>query len=220
VSAVKALGTKLRTVSLNPVLAKEVRERVRSPRAVVILAIYLLLMGGVLYLTYRMGQFMLAQRGFFPSSPLAVPSLGRMMFESLVLLLLTLVAFIAPGISAGSIASERERRTLSLLQVTLLKPRSIVVGKVSASLGFVLLLIFATVPLFAIPLVLGGMSAAAVFRGFVMVLVICLFISSLAIYASSVHRRTQFAVVSAYALVFAYFVGTLLAMGAEAAMRA
>lgn len=212
--------SRLRLPELNPVLAKEVRERVRSPKATVILVLYLLVMGGVLYLSYRFGQTAM-QRGFLfsPYSQLAVPSLGRLMFELLVLLLLILVAFIAPAISAGAIASERERRTLSLLQMTLLRPISIVFGKVSASISFILLLVLATIPLFTIPLVLGGMNTAAILKGFIMILAISLFVAAMGTWASSVHRRTQFAAVSAYALVFFYFAGTFLAWGAEATIR-
>jgi hypothetical protein len=141
------------------------------------------------------------------------------MFEWLLFFLLLFVAFIAPGIAAGSIVVERERRTLHPLQVTLLSPRSIVLGKLGASLSFVTLLVLATAPLFAVPLVLGGVSPGQVARGLVVVLALEIALASMAIYMSAIAKRIQFAVVAAYGLALLLMLGSVVLIGAELLWR-
>lgn len=202
---------------LNPVLGREIKERMRSRRAVVMLIAFLGLLALILYLTYRAGLLMLNDR----FSPLAgtTASLGRLMFEWLLFFLIMFVAFIAPGVAAGSIVGERERRTLHPLQVTLLSPRSIVVGKLGASMAYVTLLVLATAPLFAVPLVLGGVSPWQVMRGFVVILALEVALASLATLMSAVAKRVQFAIVAAYGLALLLLAGTGILLGAELLWR-
>jgi ABC-2 type transport system permease protein len=202
---------------LNPVLARELKERMRSRRAVIILVAFLSLLAIILMLTYQGGLMMMRDR-FGPLSG-NTASLGRLMFEWLLFFLVLFVAFIAPGIAAGSIVVERERRTLHPLQVTLLSPRSIVFGKLGASLSFVTLLVLATAPLFAVPLVLGGVSPWQVARGLVVVLSLEIALASMALYMSALAKRIQFAVVAAYGLALLLMLGTVVLVGAEVLWR-
>ncbi|MDP9069333.1 MAG: ABC transporter permease subunit [Actinomycetota bacterium] len=202
---------------INPVLGREIKERMRSRRAVVMLIAFLTLLAVILYLTYRGGLMMMDDR----FSPFAgnTASLGRVMFEWLLFFLVMFVAFIAPGVAAGSIVGERERQTLHPLQVTLLTPRSIVLGKLGASMAYVTLLVVATAPLFAVPLVLGGVSPWQVLRGFVVILALEIALASMAIYMSAVAKRVQFAIVAAYGLALLLLVGTVVIFGAEVLWR-
>ena len=198
---------------INPVLGREIKERMRSRRAMLMLIAFLGVLAVILYLTYRGGLMMLTDR----FSPMAgnTASLGRLMFEWLLFFLVMFVSFMAPGVAAGSIVGERERRTLHPLQVTLLSPRSIVMGKLGASIAFVTLLVLATAPLFAVPLVLGGVSPWEVLRGMVVILALELALASLATFMSAVARRIQFAIVAAYGLALLLLVGTVILLGAE-----
>ncbi|HJR46407.1 MAG TPA: ABC transporter permease subunit [Actinomycetota bacterium] len=198
---------------INPVLGREIKERMRSRRAMLMVIAFLGLLAVILYLTYRGGIMMLSDR----FSPMAgnTASLGRLMFEWLLFFLVMFVAFMAPGVAAGSIVGERERRTLHPLQVTLLSPRSIVLGKLGASIAFVTLLVLATAPLFAVPLVLGGVSPWEVMRGFIVILALELALASLATFMSAVAKRIQFAIVAAYGLAVLLLVGTVVLLGAE-----
>ena len=202
---------------LNPVLGREIKERMRSRRAIVMLIAFLGLLAVILYLTYRGGLLMLNDR----FSPLAgnSASLGRLMFEWLLFFLVMFVSFMAPGIAAGSIVGERERRTLHPLQVTLLTPRNIVLGKLGASTAFVTFLVLATAPLFAVPLVLGGVTPWQVIRGFIVILALELALASMATYMSAVAKRVQFAIVAAYGLALLLLIGTVVMFGAEMLWR-
>ncbi|MGH9266572.1 MAG: ABC transporter permease [Acidimicrobiales bacterium] len=204
---------------LNPVLGREIKERMRSARAVAILMGYLGLLAGILYLAYRGGLLFVRNMGVEGGGAFGSAALGRTMFEWLLFFLLVFVSFIAPGIAAGAVVGERERRTLHLLQLTLLKPRSIVLGKLGASMAFLVLLVLATAPLFAVPLVLGGVTPWQVLRGFLVVVALMAFLAASGTYLSSVARRTQFATVISYALTFVVLVGTLFLYGAESIYR-
>lgn len=200
---------------LNPLLTKEAKERVRSPRAVVILAIYLVIMSFVMYTTYFFGRESIAYSLGARFTQFAAPILGRNIFEVLVIALLVLVALIGPAIAAGSIVSEREKRTFQLVQITLMRPLSIALGKVWASLAFLFLLILVTAPLFTIPLVLGGVGITEVLRGLVVITSVAALLCCVGVYFSSVARKGQFAVIAASGLTMLYFFGTLIVWGFE-----
>ena len=203
----------------NPVLERELKERMRSRRASIILVIYLALLAAILYVSYRGGLVFMRESLAFGSEIFSAATLGRLMYDWLLFFVVLFIAFVAPGISAGAIVSERERQTLHLLQVTMLRGPSIVLGKLGASLSFVALLVVATAPLFVVPLLLGGVTPWQVVRSFVVMGALMLALASMGLYMSSVARRVQFATVAAYALAFFLVVGTLILFGVEQIWR-
>src|SRR6185295_9683946 len=106
----------------------------------------LLLSGGVLGFLYlvRLGM------GVIP------PTLGSQLFSSLALGAVLLLAFITPALTAGAVSGERERRTLDLLLVTRASPLGLVLGKLAGSLLYVLFLLLAALPAFALVYLYGG----------------------------------------------------------------
>lgn len=197
---------------LNPVLARELRQRMRGPRAAIVLTVYLLLLVAVLQLMYAGINRAV---GSSSPNPELVVVIGRSVFQTLLFFVLLLVCFIVPGVSAGAIAGERERQTLLPLQITLLSPRSILVGKLLASLAFVSLLVVATLPLVGVSFLLGGVEPLEVVKATVMVLVVAAALAALSIACSTAMRRTQGATVVSYALVLALVLGTFMVFGAQ-----
>jgi ABC-type transport system involved in multi-copper enzyme maturation permease subunit len=181
--------------------------------------VYLGLLAAILYISYRGGLIVIRESLLFGGEIFSAATLGRLMYDWLLFFVVLFVAFVAPGISAGAIVSERERQTLHLLQVTMLRGPSIVLGKLGASLSFVTLLVVATAPLFVVPLVLGGVTPGQVVRSFVVMGALMLALASMGLYMSSVARRVQFATVAAYALAFFLVVGTLILFGVEQIWR-
>lgn len=195
---------------LNPVLARELKERMRRRRSGVVLTAYLLLLGGAMWLLY-LG----ASSGTDGPSVLRLASLGRAAFQTLLFAMLILVCFIVPGLAAGGIAGERERQTLLPMQVTLLRPRSILLGKLGASLAFVTYLVVAALPFMGVTFLLGGVEPGEVVRGVAMVLVVAAMLASLALTCSTLMRRVQGATVMSYALVALLMGGPFVAFGAQ-----
>src|SRR5204863_7585507 len=83
---------------------------------------------------------------------------GSLIFSMFSVVQLVLVMFFAPLSAAGQIAQEKDRQTLILLLMTDLRDRELVVGKLLASLLPVGMLLAAAAPVFALILVLGGVS--------------------------------------------------------------
>ncbi|MGD9857150.1 MAG: ABC transporter permease, partial [Planctomycetaceae bacterium] len=86
----------------------------------------------------------------------SVARFGAFVFQVFSLVQLSLVMAFSLLAAAGSVAQEKDRRTLVLLLMTDLRDRELVGGKLLASLLSVLVLIAASVPVFFIVSMLGG----------------------------------------------------------------
>lgn len=193
--------------AVNPVLARELTERLRGPRAMVVLSIYVAVVGGILVVVYRADS---SSGGPFESSSVTqLAGLGQMLFESTLVVMMLLVLFLMPGLTAGTIAGERERQTLLPLQVTLLRPISIVVGKVLASLAFALLLVVATLPLLTLSYMIGGVRPIEVLQGLGVVVFTAFTVAALSVACSAWTSRVQTATVVAYGVVVLLLVATI-----------
>lgn len=206
-----------RHAPLNPVLARELRIRLRGGRAWILLTAYLLLLGVICFLVYEAesGGPTSPARGpfgevFGPPSPTEFATIGRSVFEWLLFFMLLLILFLVPGLSAGALAGERERQTLVPLQVTLLRPWQVVVGKIGASFAFLALLVVATAPLLSIAYLIGGVTIATVLQGLGLVLFTGLALTCITVFCSAVFRRVQAATVAAYSLMLLLTLGSFL----------
>ncbi|HEX9765538.1 MAG TPA: ABC transporter permease subunit [Nitriliruptorales bacterium] len=213
--------TRLRRAFANPVLQRELLERWRGRRAFVVITIYVGLLAGIMRLLWWMGNSVLEQSMRFGGFDqiAAGPALGRFMFENLLAFVLLLVLFVAPGYAAAQISGERERKTLGLLQITLVRPWQIVAGKLGSSIAWLLLLVVTSLPFAATAFLLGGVTLPDMIRGYAMVLLLAIAIAGIAIGISSLTRRTTAAVVMTYGVVLALVIGTLLGAAVEAVFR-
>jgi ABC-type transport system involved in multi-copper enzyme maturation permease subunit len=191
---------------MNPVLRREMVERMRGGRTFVVLTLYLALLSSVVFFAYQVGRE--------NDDPTQAALLGRGIFEWLVFFMLLLVLFIAPGTAASAIAGERERQTLVPLQVTLLSPQRILLGKIYAAVAFLLLLIVATMPLLSVSYLIGGVTMGEVLGGVGAVLFVGLAVGCLSAAISTFTRRVQGATVFSYGMVLLLLLGTIAAYGA------
>ena len=91
---------------------------------------------------------------------------GTVLFQILAVLQLALVIFFAALAAAGNVTQEKDRRTLILLLLTRMSNAELVLGKLSASLLGVFLLLAAAVPVFMMTTLFGGVSFQQVARVF------------------------------------------------------
>jgi|GEM_PF-1452701 len=201
---------------LNPVLARELKQRMRGRLTWLVVTGYLAVLALILRVVYLGASNSLSDSGF--ADPTVSASVGRSIFHWLLFFMLMLVCFIVPGLTASAISGERERQTLVSLQVTLLRPRSIVLGKVLSSLAFTALLVTASLPLLSVPFLVGGVSVVEVVKGVAMILLTAVVLACLAVACSALLRRTQAATVIAYGLTAALTVGTFIVYGGQRAM--
>ncbi len=192
-----SLRTDLRAFRMNPLMLKELRERMRGARAFVVLSVYLALMSGFAILVY------LIERNNSPITLTSVTGeLGRRLFGGIVGLQLLLILFIAPAFTAGAISNERERKTYDLLHITLLPKPSFIIGKLQSALSYIFLLLLAAIPLQSIAFLFGGVTEVEVAIAFIILMVMAVAFGTVGLYFSTTVERTVTASVRAYALAF------------------
>jgi ABC-type Na+ efflux pump permease subunit len=89
---------------------------------------------------------------------------GAMLFQLLAPVQLALALFASALLAAGSIAAEKDRRTLDLLLLTNLSSAQFVLGKLFGSLLLVWTLLAGALPLFVFALLFGGVAGDQLFR--------------------------------------------------------
>ena len=190
-----SLRADLRAFRMNPLMLKELRERMRGARAFVVLSVYLALMSGFAILVY------LIERNNSPITLTSVTGeLGRRLFGGIVGLQLLLILFIAPAFTAGAISNERERKTYDLLHITLLPKPSFIIGKLQSALSYIFLLLLAAIPLQSIAFLFGGVTEVEVAIAFIILMVMAIAFGTVGLYFSTTVERTVTASVRAYAL--------------------
>ena len=204
-------------MNLNPVTMREIRERFQRQRAVMFLTLWIVLVIGIGYLIYLAARAWAGQAGFFGGiSPMLISSsLGQIMFELVSLLLLTAMLLVVPGIAALSIVGERERLTLPLLQVSQLKPRQIVLGKLGSSLAYQLLLLVSVAPIMLVPILFGGVRILDVLVAVAVIAVTSVLVGSVSVWVSARAKSTRGAVAGAYLWTFTIAAVTALALIGE-----
>lgn len=178
-------------LGLRGLLAKELRSRSRGLRPL------LLLTGYLAALTLGIGGFLalISQADSIP------PAIGVYLFSALSVGAVLLLAFITPALTAGAISGERERRTLDLLLVTRASALGLVSGKLLASLFYILFLLVASLPAFALVYLFGGVPLRYLGMTMAVAAVTALAHAALGLLLSALLRRTIFASVVAYLLV-------------------
>jgi ABC-type transport system involved in multi-copper enzyme maturation permease subunit len=201
---------------MNPVLAREVRQRFRRGRSATLFTVWLLVIASLAYLIYLAGRAAAQQFGGFGVGALASNgALGRTMFELITSVLLTAVLFIVPGVMALSIVGERDRLTLKLIQVSQLRPWQIVIGKLLSGLAYVLILLVAAAPILVLPLLIGGVRFSDALTAFGMVVLVAVVIGSTSLWVSTRAKSARGAVAGAYLWSFFLAVGTLILLVGE-----
>ncbi|MDO3408655.1 ABC transporter permease [Saccharibacillus sp. CPCC 101409] len=189
---------------INPVLDKEFRLRMRTPRSFIALLAYVLVLGllaiGFIYVAMDFGSQQTGMR-FDPTT-------SRMLFYVLSIAQLVLIAFMTPALTAGVISGEREKQTLNILLTTQQSSSAIVLSKLVSSLAFMALIVLATLPVYSIVFLYGGISPSQLVRVFLFYLFTMLLLGALGIMCSTLFKRTIVAVIMTYGLTMFIFLVT------------
>jgi ABC-type transport system involved in multi-copper enzyme maturation permease subunit len=192
---------RLQRPSINPIIVKELRGRMRGARPYAVLTGFLLAMVGAGYAI----SWLISNQARFGGTVLS-PQVGQGLFSGLAMVELLLVIFLAPALTSGAISGEREQLTYDLLLTTPLRPARILWGKLVAALSYLFLLVFAAVPLFSAVLIFGGVAPRDMAKALLLLLVCAVFFGAIGLFFSALVRRTQRATVLSYSL-------TLLLLG-------
>jgi ABC-2 type transport system permease protein len=185
----------------NSVIGKELRTRMRGWRSSAVLTLYMAVLGVIAI------AFLIQQAG--PTSNQS-SQVGVQLFEVLALFQLFLILFVTPASTAGAISGERQRQTWDLLLVTRLSALGIVWGKLTAGLAFDLLLILASLPLFSLVFLFGGVAPDDVLNTYIVFLCTVLLLGVASLLISALTRRLAVSMIASNIL--ALFLGVGLSL--------
>src|SRR5699024_10619735 len=115
-----------------------------------------------------------------------------------------------PGLTAGSISGEREKQTLNIMLTTQQSSTSIILSKLFSSILFLILMLIASLPLYSIVFLYGGVSPQMVLVMFGYQLLTMVTIGSIDIMFSTIMKKTIVATISTYGVMLFLLAGTLI----------
>jgi ABC-type transport system involved in multi-copper enzyme maturation permease subunit len=187
------------------VAALELRQRVRSTRWVVALVVWFVVVGG---LTLLISGALSAVIGAGGGS-----QRGALLFAAVTFLVLGLGLLVTPTLASTSVNGDRAAGTLATLQVTLLSPAEIALGKVlaawTASCAFLLL----SVPFLAFAAAVGPTPWWSVLRVVLLVAVLLAAVCGMGLGFSALVARPAGSTVLTFVTVAALVLGTPLLFG-------
>ncbi len=131
--------------------------------------------------------------------------IGMTYFEWFTVVQLIAVVLLTPAYVAGSIAEEKERKTLEFLLATDLRNREIILSKFGSRLGNLTLFLLTGLPILSFLQFLGGVDPDLVLGGFAATALTAVGLASLSIFNSVVYKRSRDAIAITYLMVIAYF---------------
>lgn len=175
----------------NPVLQHELLANLRRPRAFLLLAAYVALLGGIVLLAWPQ------QRVLDMAQPAEAQRLVNLFFLGQYLL----ASLMAPSFAAGAITGEKERLSFEQLVAAPLRPGAVVLGKLLASLTHLAVLVFCSLPIVMLCLPLGGVGFYDVAAAYVAMLSSIVLFGMVSLWASSLFGRTTAALVVSYLMI-------------------
>ena len=194
----------LRLVPLNPIVIRLVQGGSRRGRHGVLRSAYLALLIAVLTALLLPGQGQAIQY-----QQLAVKGAGA--FEIVAYLQIALICILAPVFMAGAIAQESNPRTWEILLTTPLSSGQMVLGHLFGRLFFVLGLLAASLPLFAITQYFGGVPGRSILLSYAVAACAALLVGAVAITLAVNRLAGRRAVFAFYVSVVTYLAITIAA---------
>jgi ABC-2 type transport system permease protein len=201
-----------RAIQPNPIIVRELRSRMRGGRPYLILATYLIGLSLVCY-----GILQIFENQARNGMQIISAHVGQGLFAALALALTLLIVFLTPALTAGAISSEREQLTYDLLIATPLRPGRILSGKLVAAIWYVLLMLFAAVPLGSVIMLFGGIAPIDLLRALLLLLLTALATGMLGLLCSAMSRRTLRATIMTYLIIMLILLGSYFVVMLRAA---
>lgn len=218
-------------ITSNPIVRLEFLRRFRSSGAAWGIPLLTLLPGIAVSVAYTAGTRGAQQSEVVPFGPGmaggdlkdAVPpvtgvtveqvsNFGLPMYVALMAAVLVTLLVLIPAVVGGSISSERNNNTLQPLQLTALRALDIVMGKLVASLAYLLLLLLCLSPVMVTPFLVGGVRILDVVRGLGLLLLVCVELAAVSIAVSAVLARAVTSIIASLLITGALVVGPFIAM--------
>lgn len=189
---------------LNPIVRKDVKVQSRSMRICWGVFGYEL----VLALAFFLTMLTIQQNSRYSTGN--IYSQMVWLYPVLAVTQLVILGMVVPIRTASSISGEKERQTFDIMMTTSMTPLEVVWGKGMTAVVQSMLFVAASMPVMALPFIIGGMPWSALLWFLAIALLLSFFAASIGILCSSLCRKTVSAVILAYGFYFLFFVGTAL----------
>jgi ABC-type transport system involved in multi-copper enzyme maturation permease subunit len=196
---------------LGPIFRVELVSIARRRRYFVLRVLYASLILMVLWATYESSSAF--NYGPARQSIQQAAALATGFFISFSWLQLLAILFVGPAMAVGTIATERERRTIEYLFVTDLSNSEIVLGKTFARLTLMAQLVLVGLPILFLFRLLGGIPAEALLASFLSAAGTSVMLTGLSIAVSVWSPKARDATVRIYLLLIALFSLPLMLSG-------
>jgi len=194
----------------NPMIVKELRQRLRERRAWLLPTLYLLVLSGIVICVY---YFTTDTGHRLRGAEVQGADIGQAIFLAVIFTQITSLLLMAPVFSSGAITIEREQRTLAGLLTSLLTVPQIWWGKFVAALLYLLLLVASAIPLLALPFAFGGIEPLDLLKGLGSTILTLACICTIGLWCSAAFRRSVHATASCYAIVLVLTIVSAIAFG-------
>ena len=194
----------------NPMIVKELRQRLRERRAWLLPTLYLLALSGTVVFAYYIAS---DQQPNLGAREVQGADIGLAIFFTVVFTQIVLLLLMAPAFSAGAITIEKEQRTMAGLLTSLLTAPQIWWGKFVAALLFLLLLLSSALPMLAISFAFGGVEPMQLLRATGSTILVLASITAVGLWCSANFRRSVHATAVCYAIVLTLSIVTAVVFG-------
>ena len=192
---------------LNPILSFSATRRMRSFKTLLIAAVWLLVMMGVALLI--MGQL------FRSGASINGLRTGVTCYQILIIVQFILIILVAPAMTSGAIAGERERQTLELLLVTNTRSFRIVAGKAMESFAMLALLIVCGFPVMCMTMIAGAVTILQILAGELFLLAMAFAAVCVGVLSSALARSTVGSSILSYVILLSIGLLTTLPLLAD-----
>lgn len=188
---------------IRTVAALELRQRVRTSRWPVVLAVWV----GVVALV--------AVLAFLATNDPQLRS-GESMYDVVIFFVLGLAMLIVPSLTATSVNGDREHGVLATLQTTLLTSWDIVGGKLLAAWAIALAFLATALPFLAWAWLEGGISAGRIVLSVLVLVLVMAVVCAIGLMFSTLTARPVASAVLTYVTMGALVFGTTIGFGLSA----
>jgi ABC-type transport system involved in multi-copper enzyme maturation permease subunit len=188
---------------IRTIAALELRQRVRTSRWPIVLAVWVVLIAGVTFLAY-----------WATNDPDL--SSGSAMYDIVVFFVLGLSMLIVPSLTATSVNGDREHGVLATLQTTLLSPWDIALGKLLSAWAISLAFLTSALPFLAWAWFEGGISAGRIALSLLVLVLVLAVVCAIGLMFSTLTARPVASAVLTYLTMGALVFGTTIGFGLSA----
>lgn len=188
---------------IRTIAALELRQRVRTSRWPIVLAVWVILIAGVTFLAY------------WATNDPDLRS-GSAMYDIVVFFVLGLSMLIVPSLTATSVNGDREHGVLATLQTTLLSPWDIALGKLLSAWAISLAFLTSALPFLAWAWFEGGISAGGIVMSLVVLVLVLAVVCTIGLMFSTLTARPVASAVLTYLTMGALVFGTTIGFGLSA----